>query len=82
MSIHHDQIPSDDNLHKPITTYYPYNNLSLSLRDSSMSETEMYPVIESIRNKSLWLSVIDVVYDITFQKSAWHVVHNFIHPPF
>ena len=47
-----------------------------------MSETAFYPVLESTRNKSLWLSVIYVVCEITLQTSTWHVVQNFIHLSF
>ena len=32
--------------------------------------------------KRLWLSVITVVWEITFQTTAWRVVHNFINLPF
>ena len=81
VSIHNDPIPSENHLHRPITTKDPYNNISLSLRDVGMYETAIYLVISSIINKSLWLSVIDVVNEITLQTSAWHVVHHFIRLP-
>ena len=61
VSIHHDTIPYKDHIHKPFTTEDPNNNLALSLWDVGMFETETYPVIASIKNKSLWLSLIDVV---------------------